>query len=97
MPTLPRSTSWWSGRIKAWTVFVAGSLLCLALVPTPRILAQDAKGERAAESTAAAKAAAPASSEGSAAPKPKSMLRWALEASGPFGIFLRCSTWPSSC
>ena len=94
MPTLPRSTSWWSGRIKAWIAFVAGSLLCLALVPIPRTLAQDAKAEPApAKVEPAAEPetkAAPASSEGTAAPKPKSMLRWALEASGPIGIFLLC-------
>src|SRR5947209_4387340 len=32
---------------------------------------------------------APAAGE-TAPPKPKSMLRWALEASGPIGVFLLC-------
>ena len=35
-------------------------------------------------------AAAPASSGETAAPKTKSMLRWAIEASGPIGVFLLC-------
>ena len=105
MPTVSRTAGLWSGRVKAWAVFAASSLLCLALAPTPRTRAQDAKDamkpEAKAEAAAApapaapepaadAKAAAPAASEGSSAPKPKSMLRWAIEASGPIGVFLLC-------
>jgi biopolymer transport protein ExbB len=90
MRTLPRSTVAWRGRARAWVLFVLGTLACLALAPSPRLQAQvpkdDAKAEAAADAGGAA--AAPATSE--APPKPKSMLRWALEASGPIGVFLLC-------
>jgi biopolymer transport protein ExbB len=85
MPKLSRSTSAWSGRVKAWALFVFASLTCLALVPLPRLRAQDAKTEASAAPAAESRAGVEA-----APPKPKSMLRWALEASGPIGIFLLC-------
>jgi biopolymer transport protein ExbB len=66
----------------------------LALAPMPRLRAQDAKDDVKAEPAAAAdapaSAAAPVTGDGSAPPKQKSLLRWALEASGPIGIFLLC-------
>src|SRR5689334_15124012 len=36
MRTLPRSTSVWSGRAKAWALFVVGVVFCLSLAPAPR-------------------------------------------------------------
>jgi biopolymer transport protein ExbB len=85
----------WSGGAKAWALFVLSAVICLSLAPVPRLRAQDAKEEAKADAPAAdAPAAAPASSaapaEGTAPPKQKSMLRWALEASGPIGVFLLC-------
>src|SRR4051794_24101345 len=88
MPTLPRSTRAWSGGAKAWALFALTVVTCLALAPMPRLRAQAAKGEpkaEAADAPAAAPAATP--SEGTAPPAPKSMLRWAIEASGPIGVF----------
>jgi biopolymer transport protein ExbB len=85
MPKLSRSTSAWSGRVEAWALFVFASLTCLTLVPLPRLRAQDARAESSAASAAESRAGVEA-----APPKPKSMLRWALEASGPIGIFLLC-------
>jgi biopolymer transport protein ExbB len=85
MPKLSRSTSAWRGRVTAWALFVFASLTCLTLVPLPRLRAQDAKAESSAALAAESRAGVEA-----APPKPKSMLRWALEASGPIGIFLLC-------
>jgi biopolymer transport protein ExbB len=94
MPTLPRLTSVRSGGAKAWALFVFSALTCLALAPMPRLRAQDAKEEAKAEPAAEAPAAsatpAAAPGEGTAPPKQKSMLRWAIEASGPIGVFLLC-------
>jgi biopolymer transport protein ExbB len=86
MPTMPRSSSLWSGSVRAWVLFALAAVLCLSLAPVPRLRAQEAKTEPAAE----APAAAAASSEGSKPPAQKSMLRWAIEASGPIGVFLLC-------
>jgi biopolymer transport protein ExbB len=73
---------------------VFSALTCLALAPMPRLRAQDAKEEAKAEPVAEAPAAsatpAAAPGEGTAPPKQKSMLRWAIEASGPIGVFLLC-------
>jgi biopolymer transport protein ExbB len=92
MPTLPRSTSAWSGGAKAWALFAGATLICLALAPVPRLRAQENKEAAAAPAAEvpAATASAPSNAAESAPPKPKSMLRWALEASGPIGIFLLC-------
>jgi biopolymer transport protein ExbB len=90
MPTLPRASSVWSGGSKAWALFALSALCCLAVAPVPRLLAQNAKEEAPAADAPAATAPPAASSEGAAPPKPKSMLRWALEASGPIGVFLLC-------
>lgn len=104
MPTLPRSTSVCKGRAWSWALFVLGSLFLFAVAPAPRLAAQDAPKEEAKEAAPAAKeeapapeaapapapASAPASSNASPAPQTKSLLRWALEASGPIGVFLLC-------
>lgn len=96
MPNLPRSRNAGSGGAKAWSLFLLATVTCLALTPMPRLRAQDAKEEAkagapaaeapAAEETPAATASAP--SEATAPPRQKSMLRWAIEASGPIGVFL---------
>jgi biopolymer transport protein ExbB len=75
-------------------VFVLGSLFLLSLAPAPRATAQDAekeapKAEAPAAEAAPASTAAPATAAESP-PQTKSMLRWALEASGPIGVFLLC-------
>src|SRR3954451_3317589 len=95
MPTLPRSSRAWSGGGKAWALFALMVGICLALAPVRRLLAQDAKEEAKAEAPAAdvpAPASTPAATpgEGTAPPRQKSMLRWAIEASGPIGVFLLC-------
>lgn len=83
MPTLPHSTSLRSGQAKAWLLFVVGVLFCLSLMPSPR-----AQGQEPGKEAATAKPAAAASSSDATPPRSKSMLRWAIEASGPIGIFL---------
>ncbi|MDR3636662.1 MAG: MotA/TolQ/ExbB proton channel family protein [Isosphaeraceae bacterium] len=89
MPTLPLSTSSRNGRAWAWALFVLGSLACLSLAQVPAARAQEEKKEAAAEAAPAEAApAAPATSEATAPPAKKSMLMWALEASGPIGIVL---------
>jgi biopolymer transport protein ExbB len=87
---MPRTSSVWNGRAKAWTLFVLGALFCLWLAPAPRVRAQDAKDAPAAEKAPAPAAAEPSNAAGEAPPKSKSLLRWALEASGPIGVFLLC-------
>src|SRR4051794_16045039 len=96
--TLAMPTRAWSGGARAWALFVLGTLTCLALAPMPRLRAQDAKPEAKADPAPAVEEAAPAPapaasaapSEGTAPPRQKSLLRWAIEASGPIGIFLLC-------
>lgn len=94
MPLMPRSSvAWtWSGGAKAWALFLLAAVFCLALAPMPRLRAQETKEEPTAEAKAEPTAGAPgnAPAEGTTPPKQKSMLRWALEASGPIGIFLLC-------
>ena len=87
MPTLPLSPTTRSGRAWAWALFLVGSLACLSLAQAPTARAQDDKKEAAAEAAAEPPAAPAASGDTAPAPK-KSMLRWALEASGPIGIVL---------
>jgi biopolymer transport protein ExbB len=89
MPTLPRSIGVWNGRAWSWLLFVLGSLWIVSLAPAPRVAAQEA--EKGAAPAAEAAAPAPtASTAEAAAPRSKSLLRWALEASGPIGVFLLC-------
>ncbi len=71
MPTLPRSTSVWSGQAKAWVLFVAGVAFCLWLAPAPVVDAQEPAKEAPAaapeaEAPAAPTATAPAASEAAA-------------------------------
>jgi biopolymer transport protein ExbB len=88
---------------KAWLVFLfLGSFLVwLSWVGPPRAIAQDggAKADAAAKEAAPApaenaggeaqkSAAAPAPAAGTTPEAPKSMLQWAIQASGPIGIFL---------
>ena len=92
------SVSWWSsgrGR-RAWSLglFAAYLLASLALAPVPALLAQEPKKDaeapkvEAAPEPAPAPAVAPAETSSPAAKK--SLLRWAIEASGPIGLFLLC-------
>ncbi len=67
-------------------LFVLALAASLALVPASRSSAQEEKKDAPAVAEAPAAAAdtsAPASSK-------KSVLRWAIEASGPIGVFLLC-------
>jgi biopolymer transport protein ExbB len=95
---------WSTGRDRrAWSLglFVAYVLASLTLVPAPSLFAQDMKKDEApkaeapkAEPPAAAEApkaeatAAPAAAEGSTPATKRSLLRWAIDASGPIGGFL---------
>ena len=89
-------------RAGSLALFVAYVVGCVTFAPLPSILfAQDmpkdepAAAAPAAPAPAAAEAApavdevaAPAATEAAAAPQKKSLLRWAIEASGPIGLFL---------
>jgi len=101
MPTLPLTDRpWWGARARAWALFALGTLAVLSLTPGPGLRAQDAKdaakpeakaeapAPAAAAPAAESKAAAPA--EGTAPPKQRNMLQWAIEASGPIGLVLLC-------
>ena len=90
MPTLPWSTGFWSERTRAWVLFVVGVLFVMSIAPAPRLWAQDpAKDAPKAEAPAAKAEAPPPTTTADTAPqKPKSMLLWAAEASGPIGFFL---------
>ncbi|WP_422929943.1 MotA/TolQ/ExbB proton channel family protein [Singulisphaera sp. PoT] len=90
MPTLPQSMVLGSGRAKAWILFVVGVLFTLSLMPAPAARAQEPAKDEAAKAAAAPAPAAAGSTSDVAPPKTKSMLRWALEASGPIGVFLLC-------
>jgi biopolymer transport protein ExbB len=93
MPGKPRSS-----RVGAWIwgLFCAGWLLVLAAVPEPAAKAQEAKKDAppaAAPAPAPAPAAGAAAAPASAAETPPasmSMLRWAIRASGPIGLFILC-------
>lgn len=72
------------GRTKAWALLSFAWLLGLALLlPAAQSWAQDGKKD-----AAPAAGAAPAGGAAAAAPKPKSFLMWAIEASGIIGLFL---------
>ena len=58
MPTLLPSTGFWSGRAKAWSLFLLGAVFCLSLAPAPRLWAQDAKDAAKDDAPAASSAAA---------------------------------------
>ena len=88
MPTLPRSTSGWSGSAKAWALFLLATFACLALAPVPRSWAQENKAEPAADAPAPASAPAAAPAEGTTPPPSTSMLAWVIKSSGPIGLFL---------
>lgn len=79
-------------RTWGW-VSLAWAAMLLA-TPYPGARGQEAKkGDAAAADAAPAAAAAPAANAGgdnAPAQAPKSMLRWALEASGPIGVFILC-------
>ncbi len=88
-------------RLFAWALFAAATLGCLALTPARAVLAQESAKKDAAPAAdpvpapAPADAAAPAPAAGGeaapAAPKAqRSLLMWAIEASGPIGLFLVC-------
>ncbi len=88
---------------RAWSLvgFAAYLVACLTFAPMPsssNLFAQEAAKQAPAPAPAAnpapaqAEAAAPsptADSQSGSAPK-KSLLRWAIEASGPIGFFLLC-------
>lgn len=80
MPTLSTMSREWRVRTCALLCFLW--IVGLAFVPAPRAHAQDAKKE------AGAAAAPEAGASSVAPPQKKSMLRWALDASGPIGVFL---------
>jgi biopolymer transport protein ExbB len=88
MPTL--STSSREVRFRAWVLMSLAWILGLAVVmPGSYSHAQEAKKDAAAPPAVAPAADAPAAAAASApAPQKKSMLRWALDASGPIGVFL---------
>jgi biopolymer transport protein ExbB len=80
-------------RAGAWGAFLALALAYLGLMPAPGALAQDAKDAAKAEPAAEAPAAAPAAADAGGAPdtakKPtRNLLQWAIDASGPIGLFL---------
>jgi biopolymer transport protein ExbB len=88
------------GRGGAWAAFAALTLAYLVLMPAPGLRAQEAKDGAKAEPAAEAKeapAAAPAA-DAAAAPAPaeaskksqRNLLQWAIDASGPIGLFLLC-------
>ncbi len=77
----------------AWAAMVAGWLACLAAMPAGPARAQEPAPPPAAAAEpapAAAKAEAASAAAPTAAPRPTSMLMWAIKASGPIGLFLLC-------
>ena len=97
MPMLPLSHRPWRGGARAWALVILWSLALLAVSPAPTARSQEpaAKTDVAppvapagAADAAPAQATAPASAGGAEAPKPTSMLMWAIQASGPIGFCL---------
>ena len=82
VPPRPRGRRW------SMALLVAGWLACLAWTPMPSASGQDEKKDAAPAADAPAEPAA----AGEPAPPQakKSLLRWAIEASGPIGFFLLC-------
>ena len=94
-----------SRRAWSLGLFVAYVLACATLVPVPSLFAQDMKKDAEAPKAEAPKAEAPKAeapkteaapveaapaADSSSPPAKKSLLRWAIEASGPIGLFLLC-------
>jgi biopolymer transport protein ExbB len=80
-------------RAGAWAGFAALTLAYLVLMPAPGLRAQEAKDGAKAEPAAEAKEAPAADAAAPAEPNKKSqrnLLQWAIDASGPIGLFLLC-------
>jgi biopolymer transport protein ExbB len=91
---------------RAWSLglFVAYCLACVTLIPVPSLFAQEPKKEAPADAPKAEPADAPKAEPADApkaeaaaapvadtsAPAKRSLLRWAIDASGPIGLFLLC-------
>jgi biopolymer transport protein ExbB len=101
MPMLPLSHRPWRGGTRAWALVILWSLAWLAVSPAPTVWSQEpaaktdaapapapAAGPAGAAEAAPNPAAAPASTGGTEAPRPTSMLMWAIKASGPIGFCL---------
>ena len=99
MPMLLVSHRPGRGGARAWALVILWSLAWLAVSPAPTVWSQEpaAKTDAApapaaapagATDAAPAQAAAPASTGGADAPRPTSMLMWAIKASGPIGFCL---------
>lgn len=95
------SLSWLpSGRTRrlwSFALFSAYLLACLTFIPIPSLFAQEPKvnapkAEAPAAEAAKAETPAPAAvgADSSTPVAKKSLLRWAIEASGPIGLFLLC-------
>jgi biopolymer transport protein ExbB len=85
MPTLPLSTGFRSERVRACVLFTVGVLFLMSIFPAPRVRAQDAPKDTP-KAEAPTKTNAPTGE--TAPPPPKSMLVWAIQASGFIGAFL---------
>lgn len=98
MPMMPLSDRPRRGGARAWALVILWSMAWLAVSPAPTVWSQEpaAKNDAAPAPAAPAPEAAPAgaqaaipgSSGGAEAPKPTSMLMWAIQASGPIGFCL---------
>jgi biopolymer transport protein ExbB len=88
MPMLSRSSR---PGLRKWAILTFVWLAVLALVPASGVRGQDAaKSEPAKADAPKADAAPSATGEATESQAPKSMLRWALDASGPIGLFILC-------
>ncbi len=87
-----------AGRSWSLGLLFAYTLACVALLPVPSLFAQDAAKKDAPPAEAPAAEAPPAeapkadtsSPAADAPPVKKSLLMWAIQASGPIGLFLLC-------
>src|SRR4051812_29635997 len=82
-----------AGRSWSLGLLLAYVLACVALLPAPSLRAQEAKKEAEAPAADAPPADAPRAETAAPSEAPaakKSLLRWAIEASGPIGLFLLC-------
>ncbi len=86
-------------RFGAWALFAVASLAYMGLMPAPGVRAQEPKEAAKADPAPAAEekaAAAPAPAADAAAPaepnkkSQRNLLQWAIDASGPIGLFLLC-------
>jgi biopolymer transport protein ExbB len=86
---MPLSTPSREGRARLCAALAVAWLLAVSVAPGLTARAQDANAPAPAPAAGQAPAGAGAGGGAApAAPEKKSMLRWALEASGPIGIFL---------